>query len=74
MEKKQSGTVKCWRNTWGFITPDDGGANIFVHQSGIEMAGYRELVPGQKVSFDIGENERGPAAVRVELKDDGRGG
>ena len=63
-----SGTVK-WFNTtkgYGFIQPDDGGADVFVHVSAVESAGLRALNEGQKVSFDL-QNERGKAAA-VNLK------
>ncbi len=58
------GTVK-WFNAqkgFGFIQPNDGGADVFVHKSAVERAGMRDLTEGQKVSFDI-ENERGKDAA-----------
>jgi CspA family cold shock protein len=59
-----SGTVK-WFNTtkgYGFIQPDDGGADVFVHISAVERAGLRALNEGQKVSFEL-QNERGKTAA-----------
>ena len=54
------GTVK-WFNAdkgFGFITPDDGGKDVFVHATALERAGMRGLVEGQKVSFDTQEDRR----------------
>lgn len=50
-----SGTVKWFNGTkgFGFIQPDDGGADVFVHISAVERAGLRGLNDGQKVSFDL---------------------
>lgn len=65
-----SGTVK-WFNTtkgYGFIQPDDGGKDVFVHISAVERAGLRELSEGQKVSYEEKE-ERGKIAA-VDLKAD----
>ena len=53
-----TGTVK-WFNTtkgYGFITPDDGGKDVFVHISAVQEAGLGQLDEGQKVSFEIVEN------------------
>jgi CspA family cold shock protein len=64
-----SGTVK-WFNTtkgYGFIQPDDGGKDVFVHISAVEKAGLRGLNEGQKLSFQMKE-ERGKTAA-VDLKD-----
>lgn len=58
------GTVK-WFNSqkgFGFIQPDGGGPDVFVHMSAVERAGLRTLNEGQKISFDV-ENERGKAAA-----------
>jgi CspA family cold shock protein len=55
-----SGTVK-WYNEqkgYGFIQPDDGGQDVFVHASALEKAGMRGLREGQKVSFDVIRDER----------------
>ena len=63
-----SGTVK-WFNTtkgYGFIQPDDGGKDVFVHISAVEKAGLRGLSDGQKVSYDL-KDERGKTAA-VDLK------
>ncbi|MBN1787983.1 MAG: cold-shock protein [Sedimentisphaerales bacterium] len=62
-----TGTVK-WFNAskgYGFITPDDGSADLFVHHSEIKTSGYATLDDGQKVSFDVGEGKKGPCATNV---------
>ncbi len=59
-----NGTVK-WFNTtkgYGFIQPEDGGADVFVHVSAVEKAGLRGLNEGQRVAFEI-QNERGKNAA-----------
>ena len=63
-----TGTVKWFNETkgYGFIQPDDGGKDVFVHISAVERAGLRSLNEGQRVSFDIKE-ERGKSAA-VDLK------
>jgi CspA family cold shock protein len=66
--KMSTGTVK-WFNPekgFGFITPDDGGADLFVHHSAIESSGYANLDEGQKVKFEIGQGQKGPCAEKVE--------
>ncbi len=62
-----TGTVK-WFNAskgYGFITPDDGGADLFVHHSEIRTEGYASLDEGQKVDFEVGEGKKGPCATNV---------
>ena len=64
-----NGTVK-WFNAekgYGFITVDEGGADVFVHWSAIDMEGYRALDEGQRVQFEIGEGQKGPQAEAVRL-------
>jgi CspA family cold shock protein len=55
-----TGTVKWFNATkgYGFIQPDDGGKDVFVHISAVEQAGMRELNEGQKVSYDIVADKR----------------
>lgn len=55
-----TGTVK-WFNTtkgYGFVQPDDGGADVFVHISAVERAGLRSLNEGQKISYDLEQDRR----------------
>jgi len=61
------GTVK-WFNAskgFGFITPDDGSADVFVHHSEIKTEGEATLDENQKVTYDIGEGKKGPCANNV---------
>lgn len=62
-----TGTVK-WFNPekdFGFIAPDDGSADVFVHYSAIDTGGYRSLDENQKVQFDTVQGPRGPQAEHV---------
>ncbi|CAB4574430.1 MAG: cold-shock protein [Actinobacteria bacterium] len=61
------GTVKWFNNEkgFGFITPDDGGADVFVHYRSIEGSGYRSLQENQRVEFEITQGEKGPQASNV---------
>ncbi|MDH4248384.1 MAG: cold shock domain-containing protein [Deltaproteobacteria bacterium] len=61
------GKVK-WFNEgkgFGFITPDDGGKDLFCHQSEIQMDGFRTLSEGQAVEFSVEQGPKGPAAKAV---------
>lgn len=61
------GIVK-WFNAdkgFGFITPDDGGKDLFVHHSEIKTGGYATLDEGQKVEFEVGQGQKGPCANNV---------
>ena len=63
------GTVK-WFNAekgFGFITVDDGGQDVFVHYSAIDMQGYKSLEEGQSVTFEVGAGQKGPQAESVRL-------
>ena len=62
-----TGTVKWFsaEKGFGFITPDEGGADMFVHHSEIQTSGYASLDEGQKVSFEVGEGRKGPCATNV---------
>ncbi|HEU5001989.1 MAG TPA: cold-shock protein [Actinomycetota bacterium] len=61
------GTVKWFNATkgFGFITPDGGGEDVFVHQSQIQVPGYREVTEGQRVSFEITQGQKGLQASAV---------
>jgi CspA family cold shock protein len=62
-----TGTVK-WFNPekgFGFITPEDGSADVVVHFSAISGEGYRNLEEGQKVEFDVTQGQKGPQAANV---------
>jgi CspA family cold shock protein len=64
-----TGTVK-WFNSdkgYGFITPDDGGKDLFVHFSAIQGEGYKSLPEGQKVSYEAQQGEKGPQAANVTV-------
>jgi CspA family cold shock protein len=50
---------------YGFITPSDGGRDLFVHYSEIQGSGYRNLEEGQRVSFESAEGPKGPQATNV---------
>jgi cold shock protein len=62
-----TGTVKWFSDEkgFGFITPDSGEKDLFVHHTGINGEGYRSLQEGAKVSFDAEEGDKGPKAVNV---------
>jgi CspA family cold shock protein len=63
-----TGTVK-WFNPekgFGFITPDDGSADVFVHFSAIAGEGYRNLEENQKVEYDVTQGQKGPQAANVK--------
>jgi CspA family cold shock protein len=61
------GTVKWFNATkgFGFITPDGGGEDLFVHHTEIQMQGYRDLAEGQRVEFEVTQGKKGPQASTV---------
>lgn len=64
-----NGTVKWFNPTkgYGFIQPEDGGADIFVHISAVERAGLSSLNEGQRVSYDLESNKGKTSAVALKL-------
>lgn len=61
------GTVKWFNGEkgYGFITPANGGQDLFVHFSAIQADGYRSLTEGQEVEFEVGQGAKGPQAEQV---------
>lgn len=66
-----TGTVKWFNETkgYGFIKPDDGGADVFVHISAVEKAGWRTLREGQKVSFELQNDPKKGKSSAANLKE-----
>ena len=67
MNETKTGTVKWFDNKkgYGFITPEDGDKDLFVHMSSIMMEGYKTLSENQKVSYKVDTSDRGPVATNV---------
>jgi CspA family cold shock protein len=63
------GTVKWFNGEkgFGFITPDGGSTDVFVHYSEIDAGGFRSLDEGQRVEFEIGQGQKGPQATGVRV-------
>ncbi len=65
-----TGTVK-WFNEqkgFGFITPDEGGQDLFIHHTNIDAQGFRVLAEGQRVTFEVGQGRKGPEALKVRAE------
>lgn len=64
------GTVKWFsaEKGYGFIAPDGGGKDLFVHHSEIQMKGYKTLEEGDRVSFEIVKGQKGPQAEKVVIE------
>ena len=62
-----TGTVKWFNDEkgYGFITPDDGGRDLFVHYSSIDGGGFRSLAEGAKVNYEEEAGDKGPKAINV---------
>jgi CspA family cold shock protein len=67
-ETMATGTVKWFNNDkgFGFITPDEGGKDLFVHHSSINGSGFRTLADGARVSYESEDGPKGPKAINVE--------
>lgn len=63
-----TGTVKWFNDAkgYGFISPDDGGEDLFAHFSAIKMDGFKTLKQGQRVTFDLKEGEKGKQADNIK--------
>jgi CspA family cold shock protein len=70
MSDALKGTVKWFNDAkgFGFIEPSDGGKDLFVHMSSIQMEGFKTLKDGQEVEYEVGESDRGPVAKNVVPK------
>ena len=67
MSERETGTVKWFSDQkgYGFIAPDDGGEDLFVHHTSIDIEGYRTLQEGQKVEYEPAQGRKGPEATKV---------
>jgi cold shock protein len=69
LQQMATGVVKWFSDEkgFGFITPDDGGQDAFVHFSAIQGDGFRTLAEGSKVEYELGESPKGPQATNVRM-------
>ena len=63
-----TGTVKWFNDAkgFGFITPSDGGKDVFVHHTAIQGKGFKSLTEGQQVKFEVQQGPKGPSAANVQ--------
>ncbi|UUX49859.1 cold-shock protein [Nisaea acidiphila] len=66
-----TGTVKFFKTDkgYGFITPEDGSRDVFVHVSAVQNSGLPTISEGQKLNFEVQEDTRGPKAVNLSVAD-----
>ena len=64
-----TGTVKWFNDAkgFGFITPQDGSKDLFVHHSAIQGSGFKSLSEGQQVQFEVEQGQKGQSAVKVQV-------
>jgi CspA family cold shock protein len=69
MTEQNKGTVKWFNDKkgYGFITPTDGGKDLFVHHTSLQMDGFKSLKEDQQVSYEVGDSDRGPVATNVTV-------
>ena len=62
-----TGTVKWFdsKKGYGFITPENGDKDLFVHHTSLQMEGYKTLNEAQTVNYEVGDSDRGPVAINV---------
>ena len=70
---RQNGTVKFFNSAkgYGFIIPDDGGADVFVHVTAVEQSGLQAVTDGMRISFETEPDKRGKGPKAVELQAEG---
>ena len=70
MSDRQTGSVKWFNDAkgFGFITPENGGADLFVHVRSIQGSGFKSLQEGQKVSFKVAQGQKGLQAEEVQAE------
>ena len=69
MSETKTGTVKWFdsKKGYGFITPTNGDTDLFVHHSSLQMDGFKTLTEDQRVSYEVTDSDRGPAATNVTV-------